>query len=62
MGRTDTSDQIGYYHLCGPCPGVLEGTDFEPFHEVFEGAYNRIEQAISTAQKYGLGVLIGRLF
>lgn len=38
---------------------MLEGTDFEPFHDVFEGAYGRFTQAISTAQKYGLGVLVG---
>ena len=52
-------NKIGYYHLCGACPGVLDGTDFEPFLHVFEGAYARLIEAISVAHRYGLGVLVG---
>ncbi|OXB33360.1 cytoplasmic protein [Cryptococcus neoformans] len=49
---------IAYYHLCGPLPEVLKGTDFEPFRYVFEGAWGRIERAVEMAGSYGLGVLI----
>ncbi|WWC68684.1 uncharacterized protein I206_102618 [Kwoniella pini CBS 10737] len=49
---------ISYYHLCGPLPEVLKGTDFEPFHHIFEGAWGRIKRAIEMAGEYGLGVLI----
>ncbi|WWC60250.1 uncharacterized protein I303_102816 [Kwoniella dejecticola CBS 10117] len=49
---------ISYYHLCGPLPEVLKGTDFEPFHHIFEGAWGRIKRAIETAGYHGLGVLI----
>ncbi|EGO04135.1 glycoside hydrolase family 5 protein [Serpula lacrymans var. lacrymans S7.3] len=48
---------IGYYHLCGADPTVLEKTDFSGLEPVFEGAWHRIMQAISTAQRYGIGVL-----
>ncbi|KAF7791719.1 hypothetical protein EIP86_002743 [Pleurotus ostreatoroseus] len=49
---------IGYYHLCGVDPSVLEGTDFTGLGHVFSGAWNRITGAIVMAQRYGLGVLI----
>ncbi|WWD16555.1 hypothetical protein CI109_100982 [Kwoniella shandongensis] len=49
---------IAYYHLCGPLFEVLKGTDFEPFHHIFEGAWGRIKQAVELAGSYGLGVLI----
>ncbi|WVQ64857.1 uncharacterized protein L199_003026 [Kwoniella botswanensis] len=49
---------ISYYHLCGPLPEVLKGTEFEPFHHIFEGAWGRIKQAIEMAGYLGLGVLI----
>ncbi|WVF67132.1 hypothetical protein IAT40_001877 [Kwoniella sp. CBS 6097] len=49
---------IGYFHLCGPMPEVLKGTDFEPFHNTYEGAWGRIKNAVETAGNYGLGVMI----
>ncbi|KAF8968627.1 glycoside hydrolase superfamily [Flammula alnicola] len=49
---------IGYYHLCGIDPTVLHGTDFQPFHEVYSGAWQRITQAIQRAASYDIGVLI----
>ncbi|WVW80085.1 hypothetical protein I302_102058 [Kwoniella bestiolae CBS 10118] len=49
---------ISYYHLCGPLPEVLKGTEFEPYHHIFEGAWGRIKQAIEMAGYFGLGVLI----
>jgi len=51
--------KIGYYHLCGGEPSVLDGTDFEDFAHVYRGAWRRIQAAIQTAGKYGFGVLIG---
>ena len=51
--------QVAYYHVCGPCPEVLAGTDFEPYANVFVGAWQRIEAAIQTAGNHGIGVLIG---
>ncbi|KAI0322546.1 glycoside hydrolase [Amylostereum chailletii] len=49
---------IGFYHLCQADPSVLEGTDFSQMYEVFEGAWPRIVNAIASAQRYGIGVLI----
>ncbi|KAF7357012.1 Glycoside hydrolase family 5 protein [Mycena venus] len=49
---------IGYYHLCGADSSVLTGTDFENFSDVFSGAWVRLIQAIETAQRFGLGVLL----
>ncbi|WVQ83628.1 hypothetical protein IAT38_005769 [Cryptococcus sp. DSM 104549] len=49
---------IAYYHLCGPLPEVLKGTDFEPFHHIFEGAWGRIENAVDMCRNKGLGILI----
>ncbi|KAL7421161.1 Glucan 1,3-beta-glucosidase 3 [Cryptotrichosporon argae] len=49
---------IGYYHLAAACPDVLAGTDFEPFAEVYAGAWQRITKAVSDAERHGLGVLI----
>ncbi|KAF8151326.1 glycoside hydrolase superfamily [Crassisporium funariophilum] len=49
---------IGYYHVCGAEPSVLHGTDFQPFHDVYCGAWSRITRAIDIASRYGLGVLI----
>lgn len=40
------------------CPEVLKDTDFAPHAEVFAGAWARIEQAIQTAGRFGLGVLV----
>ena len=59
MGSTGRlTRQIGFHHLCSPCPDVLRGTDFEPFHDTFSGAWDRIVNAIRKAEQYGLGVLI----
>ncbi|KAJ7578976.1 glycoside hydrolase family 5 protein [Mycena floridula] len=49
---------IGYYHLCGLDPLLLRKTDFEPFHDVYSGAWHRIVKAIQTAHRHGLGVLL----
>ncbi|KAF8342202.1 putative cytoplasm protein [Cantharellus anzutake] len=49
---------IGYYHICGLEPSVIHGTDFEPYRDVYEGAWKRISRAISTAASYGIGVLV----
>ncbi|KLT45307.1 cytoplasm protein [Cutaneotrichosporon oleaginosum] len=49
---------IGYYHLAGVCPDVLKGTDYAPYAAVYEGAWPRILNAIETAGRYGLGVLV----
>ncbi|KAJ6605816.1 glycoside hydrolase family 5 protein [Mycena sp. CBHHK59/15] len=49
---------IGYYHLCGADPSVLEGTDFKDLGHVFSGAWLRLINAIETAQRFGLGVLL----
>ncbi|WRT65648.1 uncharacterized protein IL334_002593 [Kwoniella shivajii] len=49
---------IAYFHLCGPLPEVLKGTDYEPFHHIYEGAWGRIKRAVELAGSFGLGVLI----
>jgi hypothetical protein len=51
--------QIGYYHLCGVDPSVLHHTEFESLYDVFEGAWNRIANAITTAHRFGIGILFG---
>ncbi|KAL6306461.1 glycoside hydrolase superfamily [Sparassis latifolia] len=48
---------IGYYHICGADPSVLQGTDFANFEHVFRGAWARITNALATAHRYGIGVL-----
>ncbi|KAJ7493284.1 glycoside hydrolase [Mycena galericulata] len=57
-GFTAVRIPIGYYHLCGADPSVLAGTDFAAFGDVFRGAWARIINAIETAQRFGLGVLL----
>ncbi|KAJ7156885.1 glycoside hydrolase superfamily [Mycena crocata] len=49
---------IGYYHLCGADPSVLSNTDFVDFGDVFSGAWVRVINAIETAHRFGLGVLL----
>jgi len=49
---------IGYYHLSGIEPKVIEDTDFERYKDTFSGAWSRILRAIGNAERYGLGVLI----
>ncbi|ORY27437.1 cytoplasm protein [Naematelia encephala] len=49
---------IGYYHLVKPVPAVTKGTDFDSLGWVFEGAWERIEKAISKASSLGLGVMV----
>ncbi|KAF9556543.1 glycoside hydrolase [Agrocybe pediades] len=49
---------IGYYHLCGADPSVLHATDFQPFHDVYSGAWSRIVRAIQSAAARNVGVLI----
>jgi aryl-phospho-beta-D-glucosidase BglC (GH1 family) len=50
--------QIAYYHLAGPLPEVLKGTDYEPYADVYAGAWQRILGAVETARRYGMGVMI----
>jgi glucan 1,3-beta-glucosidase len=57
---TDPRLKVGYYHLCGPEPRVIQNTDFAPYQNVFEGAWNFIDRAISTAAKYNIGVFVGK--
>jgi hypothetical protein len=45
--------------LCGAVPDVLKKTPFEQYHQVFEGAWGRIEAAIRKAESYGIGVFVG---
>lgn len=54
-----TYPQIGYYHICGADTSVLDGTDFAGLDHVYHGAWHRITDAIATANRFGLGVLIG---
>ncbi|KAK2462626.1 hypothetical protein APHAL10511_005359 [Amanita phalloides] len=49
---------IGYYHLCGVDPSVIVDTDFQSYGQVYAGAWSRITQAIETAHRHGIGVLI----
>ncbi|CAE6481493.1 unnamed protein product [Rhizoctonia solani] len=49
---------IGYYHLSGVDPSVLDDTDFQPYKHIFSGAWGRILRAIGDAERYGLGILI----
>jgi hypothetical protein len=52
--------KIGYYHLCGIDPSVIQETEFSPFAEVFNGAWSRITNVIQIAHPFGIGVLLGR--
>jgi hypothetical protein len=54
--------QIGYYHLSGIEPKVLDDTDFEKYKDTFYDAWSRILHAIGNAERYGLGVMIGEYF
>lgn len=38
---------------------MLKGTDFEGLDHVYQGAWRRIAHALATANRYGLGVLLG---
>ncbi|KAI0779222.1 glycoside hydrolase [Irpex lacteus] len=49
---------VGYYHICGADSSVLEGTDFAGLEHVFRGAWQRITNALHTANRFGIGVLI----
>ncbi|VDB84757.1 unnamed protein product [Peniophora sp. CBMAI 1063] len=49
---------IAYYHLYAVEPWVVDGTDFAELGPVFAGAWARITQAIATAHRYGIGVLL----
>ncbi|RXW13139.1 hypothetical protein EST38_g12715 [Candolleomyces aberdarensis] len=50
---------IGYYHVCGADRSILNDTDFFPYYSVYEGAWRRITQAILTASRMNMTVLIG---
>ncbi|KAJ2927928.1 hypothetical protein H1R20_g9164, partial [Candolleomyces eurysporus] len=49
---------IGYYHVCGADRSILNDTDFFPYYSVYEGAWRRITQAILTASRMNMTVLI----
>ncbi|KAF8631479.1 hypothetical protein AX15_002389 [Amanita polypyramis BW_CC] len=49
---------IGYYHICGVDPSVLEHTDFQSYAHVYAGAWSRLTRAIENAHHHGIGVLI----
>ena len=51
--------KFGFYHLYAFNPSVVSGTDFAHIGEVFSGAWARILRAIDTADRYGIGVLLG---
>lgn len=51
--------QIGYYHVVGLDSRVIEGTDFADYGDIYSGAWERIDRAITTAAHFGFGVLIG---
>jgi len=54
------SPQIGFYHVCGADHSVLRGTEFADYQSVFDDAWNHILNAIVTANKYQIGVLLGK--
>lgn len=56
-----TFDQIGYYHLAGLDPSLLDGTDFHGLAGVFENAWSKIKEAFELAYKYRIGILLGRM-
>jgi len=49
---------IGFYHACGADHSVLRGTEFADYQSVFDDAWNHILNAIVTANKYQIGVLL----
>jgi glucan 1,3-beta-glucosidase len=49
---------ISFYHLAGLDRSLLKGTEFEPFADVYQGAWERIERAFGWADRHGLGVLV----
>ncbi|KAH7887222.1 glycoside hydrolase family 5 protein [Phlebopus sp. FC_14] len=49
---------IGYYHICGLDDSILNNTDFQGLEDVFSGAWVRLANAVETAQRFGIGVLI----
>ena len=53
--------QIGFYHVCGADHSVLRGTEFADYESIFGDAWNHILNAIVTANKYQIGVLLGKL-
>ncbi|KAH9848755.1 glycoside hydrolase, partial [Lenzites betulinus] len=48
---------IGYYHICGADPSVLDGTDFANLAPIFAGAWARVTNALASAHRSGIGVL-----
>ncbi|EKM81464.1 hypothetical protein AGABI1DRAFT_69695 [Agaricus bisporus var. burnettii JB137-S8] len=49
---------IGYYHLAGLDPSLLDGTDFYGLAGVFEHAWSKIKEAFELAYKYRIGILL----
>lgn len=51
---------ISYYHFC-PGSGhknLMDGTEYDKYAEVYQGAWSRIERAIQTAAQHNIGVLV----
>ncbi|KAL1948719.1 hypothetical protein VTO73DRAFT_10525 [Trametes versicolor] len=48
---------IGYYHICGVDPSVLDGTDFANLGHIFVGAWSRVTGALARAHRSGIAVL-----
>lgn len=54
---------IGYFHFLAGHPNeqvrkLLQGTDFENYAQVYQGAYSRIQRAIESAAGRNVGVLV----
>ncbi|KAF6759573.1 cytoplasmic protein [Ephemerocybe angulata] len=58
VGINSVRIPLGYYHLCGADRSILDGTDFYPYYDVYQGAWKRITDAIIAANKKGMTVLI----
>ncbi|WFD33249.1 hypothetical protein MCUN1_000062 [Malassezia cuniculi] len=54
---------VGYFHVLAgfqeeKVRALLSGTDFEKYADVYQGAWPRIQNAIETARKHNIGVLL----
>ena len=50
---------IAYFHFCPAiAPHLMQGTEYEPYAEIYRPAADHIKRAIETAKKYDMGVLV----
>ncbi|SPC67782.1 related to MTO1 protein involved in mitochondrial tRNA modification [Ustilago sp. UG-2017b] len=54
---------VGYFHFLAGHPNeqvrtLMQGTDFENYAQVYQGAYSRIQRAIKSAAGRNVGVLV----